>query len=233
MALYAFGGWDYCLFPWKSFNSLLRQAIWQWIERPAARRRRLRQLAQWVTEFWHFQTSRRHWHCRPCRLDWLEKNYAMGLNWASAYYDSHDTFAHGLPPNFLPSCFWLCPVTLWAGCCEEAPSQEWDREFREVLMKWWPLFPQSSICDGWARKVHQIPKLDTVDARCQLGFAHFLSDRRRAHTVASKTQMGVRLNMTLLYLIRRLVTGGNLTRCERCMASFDKMRFSLLRIQHV
>jgi len=60
MALYAFGGWDYCLFPWKSFNSLLGQALWQWIERPAARRRRLRQLAQWVTEFWHFQTSRRH-----------------------------------------------------------------------------------------------------------------------------------------------------------------------------
>lgn len=51
--------------------------------------------------------------------------------------------------------------------------------------------------------------------------------------MASKTQMGVRLNMTLLYLIRRLVTGGNLTRCERCMASFDKMHFSLLCIQHV
>ena len=32
--------------------------------------------------------------------------------------------------------------------------------------------------------------------------------------MASKTQMGVRLNMTLLYLIRRLVTSGNLTRCD-------------------
>lgn len=51
--------------------------------------------------------------------------------------------------------------------------------------------------------------------------------------MASKTQMGVRLNMTLLYLIRRLVTGGNLTRCERCMASFGKMHFSLLCLQHV
>ena len=120
----------------------------------------------------------------------------MGLNWASAYYDSHDAFAHGLPPNFLPSCFCIVSRYLVSRVLRRSAQPGVGSRIQRGPDKMMAIFPTitSSICDDWTRKVHHpwklpdicesvdalvlfcdfavmntdIPKLDTVDANWAL-----------------------------------------------------------------